>query len=112
VPRAARHNQITIFLGIDFGVELVTSDAYFATLEGMRGRVSVFKQCIQYLAIPAAALFGVGGFAGLLSWLLTLLVSRVFTLLWRLRSNWSCRTVDRLSTTRPEWPHKKVLLLP
>jgi hypothetical protein len=68
-------------------MELVTSDTYIAALEGMRGRVSVFKQCIQNLAIPAAALFSASGSCGVLSWLVALLVSRGFTTLPRLRSH-------------------------
>jgi len=65
---------------------MVTSDTYFAALEGMRGRVSVFKLCIQNLAIPAAALFNACGFCGLFSWLLTLFISRGFVILRRFRS--------------------------
>jgi hypothetical protein len=87
VPRFAQHNQITICAEIDFGVEPVTSDTYIAALDGMHGKVSVFRQCIQHLAIPAAALFSVSGFCGLLSWLLALFVSRSFTILRRLRSH-------------------------
>jgi hypothetical protein len=86
-PRFAQHNQITTFARLDFGVELVTSDTYISALEGMRGRVSDFKQCIQPLAIPAAVLLSASGFCGLLSWLLALLVSRAFTILRGLRSH-------------------------
>ena len=74
IPRFAQHNQIT-----------VTSDTYIAALKGMRGRISFFKQCIQHLAIPAAALYSEKGFCGLLTWLLALLVSRGSTILRRLR---------------------------
>jgi hypothetical protein len=86
VPGVAQHNQLTTFAEIESGVELVTSDTYVAALEAVRGRVCVFKQSIQYLAIPAAALFTASGFCGLLSWLLALLVSRGFAILGRLRS--------------------------
>jgi hypothetical protein len=83
VPCFTQHNELTIFVGLDFGMERMTSDAYIAALQGMRGRVSVFKQCIQHLAIPAAALFSIGGFCGLMSWLLAFLVARGFTSLRR-----------------------------
>jgi hypothetical protein len=86
VPGAAQHNQLTIFAGIDSGVERVASDTYIAALQGVRARVSVFKQCIQHLAIPAAALFTASGFCGLLSWLLALLVSRGLAILRTLQS--------------------------
>jgi hypothetical protein len=84
-PGVAQHNQLVIFAGIDCGVELVTSDTYIARLEGVRARVLSSKQCIQHLAVPAAAVFSASGFCGLLSWLLALLVSRGFAVLGRLR---------------------------
>jgi hypothetical protein len=87
VASSAQHNEIKIFAGMTFGVELVTSDTYIAALEGVRGRVSVINECIQHLAVPAVALFSASGFCGLLSWLLALLISRGFTILRRLRSD-------------------------
>jgi hypothetical protein len=89
-------------------VELVTSDTYTAALEGMRGRVSVFKQCIQHLPIPAAALLSAGGFCGVLSWLLALLVFEAL----QLSADYDRTSpFDPLSTCRPEWQRKKVRFL-
>jgi hypothetical protein len=43
VSRFAQHNEITIFRGSHFGLELVTSDTYIAALEGMREKSFCFQ---------------------------------------------------------------------
>jgi hypothetical protein len=55
LPGFVQHNEITIFTGIDPGVELVTTDTCIAALHARR-RVLVVNQCVHHLAIPAPAL--------------------------------------------------------